>query len=158
MILNDKSSSLELINCGVPQGSILATLLFFLYVYMNDLVNVSIKLLLMLFADDSNAFISGKDVAGTLNEENLELEKLESWLNANVLGLNLSKTHFLVFSHLKKQLQDMSRDIMIQQTVITWMDCTKFLGVATNDKLNWKDHIQHVHTKTSRNIGILYRA
>ena len=51
---NETSSSLHLIKCGVPQGSILGPLLFLIYV--NDLCDVSKVLDFILFADDTNIF------------------------------------------------------------------------------------------------------
>ena len=53
-------SALGNISCGVPQGSILGPLLFL--VYINDLTNVSDKLFSILYADDTNLFIQGKDI------------------------------------------------------------------------------------------------
>ena len=37
--------------------------------------------------------------------------------------------------------------------------CTKFLGVYNyiNEKLDWTDHVKHIVTPISRNIGILYK-
>ena len=52
---NGHSSSPQTICCGVPQGSILGP--FFL-LYINDLSNVSTVVELILFADDTNLFMS----------------------------------------------------------------------------------------------------
>ena len=59
--VNDVNSDMLDVRCGVPQGSILGPTLFILYI--NDLHNVSKLLEFILFADDTNIFISGQDVS-----------------------------------------------------------------------------------------------
>ena len=51
VFLNGESSEVKDITCGVPQGSVLATLLFLLYI--NDIPIISEVLDFYLFADDN---------------------------------------------------------------------------------------------------------
>ena len=74
VLFNGKTSDTRNVNCGVPQGSILGPLLFILYI--NDLSNVSDILFYVLFADDTNVFLNGKDIKIILNTMQLELTKL----------------------------------------------------------------------------------
>ena len=54
-------SNHKIINCGVPQGSILGPLLVILYI--NDIVNTTSLLELILFAEDTTLLFSHPDIA-----------------------------------------------------------------------------------------------
>ena len=58
-LYEDAKSSQKTITCGVPQCSILGSLLFLLYI--NDMASVSNVLFSILFADDTNVFLSGNN-------------------------------------------------------------------------------------------------
>ena len=82
---NGYVSSRAYIMCGVPQGSILGPLFFLLYI--NDNINTSTILQLILFEKDTNVFLSHKDKDCLTNILNAELNKLSIWFRASKLSL-----------------------------------------------------------------------
>ena len=66
------------IPCGVPQGSILEPLLFTLYV--NDLSSVAVHGKVVLYADDTAIFVSGKNIEDIQGKLNSDLEHISAWL------------------------------------------------------------------------------
>ena len=57
---NGFTSSSRIIDCGVPQGSVLGPVLF--VIYINNITNVIGNCRYMLYADDLVVYTSGKDV------------------------------------------------------------------------------------------------
>ena len=60
----------------------------------SGVVNLSV-----LFADDSNLFLSDKNVDHAQQIIKDELKVIVIWLRANKLSLNISKTHYMLFSN-----------------------------------------------------------
>ena len=148
--LNDHSSSLKEINCGVPQGSILGPLLFI--VYINDFHRSSDILSFILFADDSNVFFAHKNPYTLVQIINLELQKLTQWIRANKLSLNLQKTKYMIFSN---TIEALPADIILDDSPLECVSQITFLGITVDNKLSWKPHVLNVCKTLSRNIGII---
>ena len=87
-------SSYENVMCGVPQGYILGSLLFILY--MNDICFTSSLLKFILFADDTTVFDSNDDISVLYDTVNRELNEVCSWFRCNKLSLNASKTNLML--------------------------------------------------------------
>ena len=147
------SSDIKNVLCGIPQGSIIGPKLFTLYI--NDICNVSKLLRFILFADDTNIFYSGNDLDIMCKLLSDELEKLHVWFCVNKLSLNVNKTKYMIFSNVKHK---QNSELRIQNVYIEKVPSIRFLGVIIDQQLNWKEHINSVKAKLSRSIGIIYRA
>ena len=139
------------ISCGVPQGSILGPLFFLLYI--ND-INNACNLLNLIFADETNVFMSHKDLNYLSDMLNLEMDKLSSGLKQT--SLNLKKTKFMVFKPCQKR-SFCNIQISIDNDNIVKVKATNFLGVLLDENLNWKWEISHVANKVAKSIGIISR-
>ena len=73
--------SLQPIIFCVPQGSLLASVLFLLYV--NDKFSSSIYLSFILFASDTNIFLKHRDISELCNTVNCEISLVVSWYKGN---------------------------------------------------------------------------
>jgi hypothetical protein len=141
---NGVNSSTSIIKCGVPQGSILGPILFLLYI--NDLGSISTLFSPIMFADDSNIFMTGNNIQTLTTRLNQQIPFLIEWLRANRLSLNLDKTHAMIFgSKVKMDTQLINIYIDGRRTEI--VTSTKFLGVILDTNLTWKPHITYLASK-----------
>ena len=147
--INGISSDFSKVTCGVPQGSILGPLLFI--VYINDLNTVSDILRTIMFADDTNLFMSGRNLDEIELKLNEELKWVTQWFQVNLLSLNVSKTSYIIFGNRSSR----NLKLIMQEAELEKSLETIFLGVIINHKLSWKTHILTVCNKVSKNVGII---
>ena len=82
------------------QVPILGPLLFLIYV--NDLHKTTLILKPVIYADDTNLFLSNKYINKPVNDVNFELQKISIWFKENKFCLNLTKIKWTLF-HLQKK-------------------------------------------------------
>ena len=164
--VNDGNSNLRYITKGVPQGSILGPLLFLIYI--NDLANCT-SLFTLLFADDTSFLISGKKLNEVIELLNVELKKICYWFRTNELSLHPGKTKFMIFTKNESNINFDELNIVLDNNNANQNDenniiklsyvnsnseipAIKFLGVHIDPKLNFKHHIDAIHSKVSRSL------
>ena len=93
----NKLSDFVKISCGVPQGSILEPLLVLIYV--NDMPQ-TVKLNLLLYADDSCLMYQHKDIAIIEKILNEDFENICDWFVDNKLSIHFGddKTKSVLFT------------------------------------------------------------
>ena len=70
---------------------------------MNDLFKASNLLIEVMFADDTNLFLSHKNFNTLFAIMNVELENVSTWFKSNKLFLNVDKTKWSLFHPLSKR-------------------------------------------------------
>ena len=93
------------------------------------------------------------------NVINSELKNLNSWLIANRLSLNITKTEFMIIGS-RQRMNATQNDIAIRirDREINRADVVKSLGMHIDRHLSWSEHIHKISKKISFAIGALKRA
>ena len=84
-----------------------------------------------------------------------ELQKVDEWMRANRLSLNVEKTNFMLFTH--SRVDRNAVVVRLGKKTITQVESVKFLGVHIDDRLNYNDHTCVLSKKLSRLIGIMFK-
>ena len=149
--VNETESSTLNLSHGVPQGSILGPLLFIIYI--NDMPQISNLAQFILYADDANIIVTGKNLREIEQTISILIPLLLDWIFCNGLKLNIKKTKYLIFSNCSTH----DINITISNTKIERKTSERFLGVIMDENLNWNAHRAALATKISRNAAIMFK-
>ena len=149
VVLDGSKSEIAIIISGVPQGSVLAPLLFLIFI--NDLEKEVKDSILSFFADDSRA---AKDIATEDDMAKLQadLNRVMDWSTRNNMVLNEEKYELLSHRHNPgKDCQPLpmtgTEYITTSGTTITPSDSVRDLGITVCSDLSWRPHIVKVAKK-----------
>ena len=137
---------------GTPQGSVLAPLLFLIFI--NDLPNCLDYGDPLLFADDTNILISHTNCYELVRMGNQELVNIQNYLNANYLFPNTDKTKVMIFRTNNTRIPNNLPEMSLYGEKIEMVRSLKFLGVVINDKLSWKCHMQKIKSKLRSSTAV----
>ena len=148
--INGEKSSPALVTSGVPQGTVLAPLLFLCYIN-NITQDVSCKI--KLYADDVLIY---NTIASEVDCRNLQrdLNLLQDWAMTWKMCFNPSKCEFLRLTNKKNIIKF---QYSIQGNNIQEVHQVKYLGVTINNNLSWSAHTKIISSKANSVLGFLRR-
>ena len=109
-----------------------------------------------MYADDTSIFILGESISDIFTRDNSMFAALCTWFTDNRSSINLSKTHYIVFSRCMNDYSNYG--ISHYGHIINRKDSLTFLGVIIDQRLSWLDHINHLVSKLSHDIALLNTA
>ena len=150
-VLGATSSALP-VTSGVPQGSILAPLLFLLY--QSNLSNTITHSKIATFADDTKIYKVINTEADAYAMQNDLANFQSSSTKANLL-LNTDKCKTL---HITRKHNKINHTYKLQDTTLKTTDCERDLGVWTSSTLTWSKQVLHQCAQASKQVTWLYSA
>ena len=124
-LVNGEVSDARAVTCGLPQRSLIGTLLFLIYV--NDLPNCLSKALPRMYVDDTSISIAARSLPELESALNTELANLHKCLNVNKLSLNIAKTELMLIAHVRDLLLQLAIHLLYNE--IDRVPHTKSLAV-----------------------------
>ena len=115
----------------------------------------------VLYADDTNVFISCKSPQDCISVANKVLESMNMYMLRNLLHINLDKSYYMHFppkiqtNIVENSITDTA--IYIGEVKIKKVDEIRFLGVTIDNKLSWDAHITNFKKKLKATLAVISR-
>jgi Reverse transcriptase (RNA-dependent DNA polymerase)/Endonuclease-reverse transcriptase len=149
--IGDDYSELALVTSGTPQGGILSSLLFCLFINdMSEIVDINLH----LYADDSQLYCSApcENVDLCIDKMNNTLSHVLKWADENSLAINPDKSKAIIIS--RREINPTS-SVMLGAIPIDFCDCLNLLGLTVDRKLSWQPHINNICNGINSGVHML---
>ena len=132
-LVNGQLSSTRTITCGIPQGSILGSLLFLMYIH--DLPDCLRSTTPCMYADDTQIFSSSHDTSELIRNLNFDLANVRNWFVENKLQMHPSKLKFMFIGSSYNLNRVGEQPVVINHTPVSRTITHKYLGVQMDENL-----------------------
>jgi hypothetical protein len=150
--LNCKMSKTKYVYNGLPQGSVLAPILYNWYTH--DLPQTSSKK--FIYADDIAILSQHHTFEGLEKDLNKDLKSISAYLKTWSLKLNPQKTIHTCF-HLNNSEAQRPLNIKLNDTSIRLDNHPKYLGITLDRSLTFKTHLTNTRKKISTRNNIIQK-
>ena len=142
----------QILLSGVPQDSILGSILF--NIFINDLFLFINEVELANFADDNTIYTSKKDVKEVLKVLEKESKSATDWFKINDMIVNPDKSQAMILSSDKKEKK---YDLNINNSIISSEESVTLLGIEIDNKLNFDDQVSNICRKANNQLNAIGR-
>ena len=147
-------SDTHILECGVPQGSVLSGTLFSLAI--NDIVNqLPQGVQNNLYVDDFAIYYSSSNLRHLQRILTTAISKINSWTKSVGFKLSAEKTQAIMFYKNIRWLHNQEIQLSLNNTPIQFKNNVRFLGLIFDNHLNWKSHIAYVKSKCNKTFNLL---
>ena len=156
VFLNGQYSTEGIVECGIPQGSVLGPLLF--CIFINDLpLNITNdNVVCDLFADDNSIHSCGSDLQSVQTSLQEGLNDVSTWCDQNRMVIHPHKTKCMVLTTRQKhQRRPLTLNLTLGKTPVQQVREHRVLGVIIDEELKWQSHIGNVCKHVSKNLFLL---
>ena len=151
--INNTHSVFQVLLSGVPQGSILGPLLF--NIFINDLYLWITKTDLLNFADDNTITAAERTIENLLSTLETESQAAIEWFKLNEMIVNPEKFQVIVVK--KNAKMKNYYPLNINDLTINSENSVKLLGIETDNKLPFEQHIYTLCNKASNQLNAIGR-
>lgn len=147
--IGNRLSEVQMVGCGVPQGTVLGPVLFTIYV--NELLELQTKGKIIAYADDTAIYYKSNNWNNLKQMVEEDIAQLKCWFDKKLLTVNYNKTKYIPFTCYKNNLplfktlnikKAQHQDIEIEQQL-----SIKYLGIYIDCHLRWNIHIDKLVKK-----------
>ena len=121
---------------GVPQGSVIAPILFLIYVSRLPKMKAQIS----QFADDFALYYRSRSTQLIQNNLQSSLNSLIGLLDHLKIKINPNKTQYMIFKNPSEKKSELN--LKIKGVPVGKTQTLKFLGITLTPHLRWNDHCQ----------------
>lgn len=152
VFLGEKSSKFKFLRNGLPQGSVLAPLLFNLYT--SDLPQTKCRK--FIYADDLALTFQHQDFVNMERVLAADLCVMNGYFKKWRLCLNPSKTEVCCF-HLANNQKNRKLEVVLEGRTLKHNFYPKYLGITLDTSLTYKFHIEKLRQKLKTRNNILHK-